>query len=161
MEEVRRFTVRQTQDVVHARLLELAETIRQEMRPIAEGDRIGQLIGVTGDVGVRIDDDGPSGIDLTTTNGRIRFGVAARMRAAAEPTATEVAARVTVKPNGLVGNVMLSTAQRTRPDLERQLSTSMDRAVSELIPLLELPDDEWRDGDWRERDWLASLNVVL
>jgi hypothetical protein len=156
IEQVRAFTVHQGQSTVHDRLLELLQHIERQLLPALDDDRARQMLGLDGPPDVAVDDGGPDGIDARTTEGRIRFEVSARLRPAPDPELTEVAIRALVRPQGVLGNVMLSTAQRTMPDLERRFSSGADRAVAELRPLLEASDEEWRSGTWRSRDWLAA-----
>ena len=62
----------QPPDVVHARLLELAERLRQEAPPVPAGSQPAMLLGIDGPLGIETIDRGPSRIELRTTRGRVR-----------------------------------------------------------------------------------------
>lgn len=133
--------VRQTPEVVQARLLDLAERIKREMPPIEDGDELHRLLGVTGSLGVEVGDRDGRGVDMRTTNGRIRGAV----RAAIAPDGTGTALDLTasVRPDGMVGSMMFSAAKRMRPDLEREFPAGVERVATELAGHLEGTDEAW------------------
>lgn len=133
--------VRQTPEVVQARLLELAERVRREMPDVEEGDQVHQLLGITGPLGIEIRERDGRGVDMVTTNGRIRGAV----RAAIAPDGVGSALGLTasVRPDGMVGSMMFSAAKRMRPELEREFPAGVERVATELAGHLEASDEAW------------------
>lgn len=117
------------------------------MPPIKEGDRLGRLLGIYGDVGVEIKDGGPSKVELTTRRGRIRV----RGTAELEPTIdgdTNLTLGVVVQSSGLLGRLMLGIASAF-PVLVRILRQEAERSASELAEGLSKPDAQWDAGRLR------------
>jgi hypothetical protein len=140
--------VDQRPDVVHERLVELAERLRDEAPPIEPGTQAATLLGMSGPLGIEIADRGPDRIELRTTNGRIRGEGAATL----EPTAddrTTLTVALAIKPQGFAANLMLGVALRTMPDIERQVIEGLERGLDDLAVELAKPDAEWDAASWR------------
>jgi hypothetical protein len=139
--------VDQRPEVVHARLLELAARLRDEMPPVEAGTQAATLLGISGPVGVEIADRSPSRIELRTTQGRIRGEATADI----EPTAdgkTNLTMAMVVEPQGFAANMMLSVALKTMPNVERQLIDGLERGLDDLANELAKPDAEWDPSTW-------------
>ena len=140
--------VDQRPEVVHDRLIELAERLRDETPPIEAGTQAATLLGVTGSLGIEIADRGPDRIELRTTNGRIR-GEASAGLAPTPDGRTTLALSVAIKPQGFAANLMLGVALRARPDVERQVIEGLESGLDDLALELAKPDAEWDAASWR------------
>jgi hypothetical protein len=139
--------VDQRPEVVHRRLLELAARLRDELPPVEPGTQVASLLGISGPVGVEIDDRGPGRLELRTTRGRIRGAAIAELT----PTAadrTNVTLSVTVVPEGFAANVVLGVALKTMPEIERRLAAGLEAALADLATELAKPEDEWDARAW-------------
>jgi hypothetical protein len=137
----------QRPDVVHARLLELAARLRDEAPPIAPGTQTASLLGITGPIGITLDDRGANRIEMRTTEGRIRGEVAVDL----EPTAdgkTNLAIDVAVKPQGFAANVMLGAALKMMPGIEQQVIHGAEAMLDDLSVELAKSDAEWDASAW-------------
>jgi len=139
--------VSQRPDVVHARLLELAARLRDELPPVEAGTQAASLLGITGPVGVEIADHGPDRIELRTTRGRVRADVAADL-APAPGDGTSLTIKVAAVPDGFAANMMLGMALKTMPDLERRVVEGLERSFDDLAAELAKPDGEWDATRW-------------
>jgi hypothetical protein len=139
--------VDQRPDVVHARLLELAERLRQELPPIEPGTQAATVLGVSGRVDVEVFDRSPSRIELRTTQGRIR-GEAAADLVATPDGKTNVTLEMAVKPEGFAANMMLGVALKTMPGLEQRLIEGLETSMTDLATELAKPDGEWDAASW-------------
>jgi hypothetical protein len=139
--------VDQRSDVVHARLLELAERLRHELPPIEPGTQAATVLGVTGPVDVEVIDRSPSRIELRTTQGRIR-GEAAADLATTPDGKTNVTLEMAVKPEGFAANMMLGVALKTMPGLEQRLIEGLETSMTDLATELAKPDGEWDAASW-------------
>jgi len=133
--------------VVHARLLELAARLRDELPPVEAGTQAASLLGITGPVGVEIADRGPDRIGLRTTRGRVRADVAADL-APAPRDGTSLTIKVAAVPDGFAANMMLGMALKTMPDLERRVVEGLERSFDDLAAELAKPDGEWDATRW-------------
>jgi hypothetical protein len=140
--------VDQRSDVVHDRLIELAERLRDETPPIEPGTQAATLLGVSGPLGIEIADRGPDRIELRTTNGRIRGEGVATLAPTADGRTT-LAMTLAVKPLGFAANMMLGVALRTMPGIERQVVDGLERGLDDLARELAKPDAEWDAASWR------------
>jgi hypothetical protein len=141
-------TIAQPQAVVHARLLELAQRLRDELPPVQEGDRAAHLLGVSGPLGVEIGDRGPARIDIATTNGRIRGEGAADLTPTADG-GTTLTMQLAIKPQGFAANLMLGMATATIPNFEERFRDVMESGMTDLAHELEKPDGEWDPAAWK------------
>jgi hypothetical protein len=140
--------VDQRPDVVHERLVELAERLRDEAPPIEPGTQAATLLGMSGPLGIEIADRGPDRIELRTTSGRIRGEGVATL----EPTAddrTTLRMALAIKPQGFAANLMLGVALRTMPDIERQVVEGLEHGLDDLAVELAKPDAEWDASSWQ------------
>jgi hypothetical protein len=140
--------VDQRPEVVHDRLIELAERLRDETPPIEAGTQAATLLGVTGPLEIAIVDRGPDQVELRTTNGRIRGEASATLAPTADGRTT-LAIRVAIKPLGFAANLMLGVALRTMPGVERQVVEGLERGLDDLARELAKPDAEWDAASWR------------
>ncbi len=140
--------VDQRPDVVHDRLVELAERLRAETPPIEPGTQAATLLGVTGSLGIEVLDRSPSRIELRTTEGRIRGEAAADLSPTAEG-GTNLALGLAIKPQGFAANMMLGVAMKAMPGIERQVTEGLERGLDDLVVELAKPDGEWDAGSWR------------
>jgi hypothetical protein len=139
--------VDQRPDVVHARLLELAERLRHELPPIEPGTQAATVLGVSGPVEIEVVDRSPSRIELRTTQGRIR-GEAAADLVATPDGKTNVTLEMAVKPEGFAANMMLGVALKTMPGLEQRLIEGLETSMTDLATELAKPDGEWDAASW-------------
>jgi hypothetical protein len=139
--------VDQRPDVVHARLLELAERLRHELPPIEPGTQAATVLGVSGPVEIEVVDRSPSRIELRMTQGRIR-GEAAADLAATPDGKTNVTLEMAVKPEGFAANMMLGVALKTMPGLEQRLIEGLETSMTDLATELAKPDGEWDAASW-------------
>jgi hypothetical protein len=139
--------VDQRPDVVHARLLELAERLRHVLPPIEPGTQAATVLGVSGRVDVEVFDRSPSRIELRTTQGRIR-GEAAADLVATPDGKTNVTLEMAVKPEGFAANMMLGVALKTMPGLEQRLIEGLEASLTDLAAELAKPDGEWNAANW-------------
>ena len=140
--------VHQRPEIVHARLLELAARLRDEMPPIEPGTQAATMLGMTGPVGIDVVDKGPNRIELRTTEGRIR-GEAAADLTSTEDGETNLSLGVVVQPQGFAANMMLGVALRTMPNVEKQVIDGLETALTDLATELAKPDGEWDAGAWQ------------
>jgi hypothetical protein len=142
--------VDQRPDLVHARLLELAVRLRDELPPIEPGTQAATALGMSGELGVEILDRGPSRIELRTTQGRIRGEGAADITATPDGRTT-LAMTLEVKPLGFAANLMLGVALKTMPQLERQVIDGLEANLDSLAVELAKPDSEWDAAGWQPK----------
>jgi hypothetical protein len=140
--------VDQRPEVVHDRLIELAERLRDETPPIEPGTQAATLLGVTGPLGIEIADRGPDRLELRTTNGRIR-GEASAGLAPTPDGRTTLALSVAIKPQGFAANLLLGVALRTMPGIERQVVDGLERGLDDLAVELAKPDADWDAASWQ------------
>jgi hypothetical protein len=140
--------VDQRPDVVHDRLLQLAERLRTELPPIEPGTQAATALGISGRLDVAIRDRGPGRIELRTTQGRIR-GEGAVDLASAAGGGTNVAMTLAVKPEGFAASLMLGVALRTMPQLEQQVIDGLEMNLDDLTRELAKPDAEWDPAAWQ------------
>jgi hypothetical protein len=134
--------VEQPTDVVHTRLLEVAEHVKAEMPPVKPSDRVSELLGVTGDVGLEIHDRGPDLIEAATLRGRVRAAVSAHL-APDDGGGTSLTVRLGAEPDGFVGSMMLNMATKAIPNFSREFARIVDEVASSLATELARPDGEW------------------
>lgn len=139
--------VDQRPPVVHDRLLELANRLRDELPPIEAGTQAATALGTTGTLDIRILDRSPSRIELRTTQGRIRAEGAVDLVPTADGR-TNLTMALDIKPQGFAANLMLGVALKTRPDLEREVIDRLDAALDDLAVELAKPDDQWDATAW-------------
>jgi hypothetical protein len=137
----------QRPDVVHARLLELAERLRHELPPIEAGTQAASVLGVSGPLEVEVVSRGPERIELRTTQGRIR-GEAAADLVATPDGKTALTLEMVVNPLGFAANMMLGVALRTMPGIEQRLVEGLETALDDLAIELAKPDGEWDASAW-------------
>ena len=137
----------QQPDVVHARLLELAERIRTEMPPIEPGTQAASVLGVSGPLDVQVSDQGPNRIELRTTQGRIR-GEATADLVATPDGKTALTLEMAVNPLGFAANMMLGVALRTMPGIEQRIVEGVEAALDDLATELAKPESEWDATAW-------------
>jgi hypothetical protein len=140
--------VDQRSDVVHARMLELADRLRDEMPPVEPGTQAATMLRMTGPVGIEVTDRGPNRIELRTTEGRVRVEAAADLTPT-EDGKTSLSLGLVVQPQGFAANMMLGVALRTMPNVERQLIDGLERALTDLAAELAKPDGEWDARAWQ------------
>jgi hypothetical protein len=140
--------VGQRPDVVHARLLELAERFRRELPPIEPGTQAANVLGIAGRLPIEIADRDPGRIDLRTTDGRIR-GEATALIAPAPDDRTSLSIAVALKPQGFAANVMLGVAMKARPSLQAEVVAGLERGLDDLVVELAKPDGEWDAAAWQ------------
>ena len=141
--------VHQRPEIVHARLLELAERLRREVPAIEPGTQPATLLGIDGPLGIEIGDRGPSRIELRTTRGRIRGEGAAILVPIHEGAGTRLTMSVALKPQGFAANLMLGAALATMPHLERDVVGGLERGIDDLAVELAKPDAEWDAAGWQ------------
>jgi hypothetical protein len=137
----------QRPEIVHDRLLALADRLRRELPPIEPGSQAASVLGISGPIDVEILDQGPNRIELRTTQGRIR-GEAAADLVATEDGKTTLALEMAVKPLGFAANMMLGVALKTMPGVEQRLIGGLETALTDLATELAKPDDEWDPDAW-------------
>jgi hypothetical protein len=141
--------VDQRPDVVHARLLELADRLRRETPPIPPGSQAATLLGIDGPVGIEVTDRGPATIELRTTRGRVRGEGAATLAPLDGGARTRLTMRLAILPQGFAANLMLGAAMATMPNLERQVVDGLERGLDDLAVELAKPDAEWDASAWQ------------
>jgi hypothetical protein len=137
----------QRPDVVHARLLELAERLRRELPPIEPGTQAATVLGMSGPIDVEVLDQGPGRIELRTTQGRIRGEAAADLVATSDGK-TALTLEMVVNPLGFAANMMLGVALKTMPGVEQRLIEGLETALTDLATELAKPDEEWDPAAW-------------
>ena len=137
----------QRPDVVHARLLELAERLRRELPPVEPGTQAATVLGMSGPIDVEVLDQGPGRIELRTTQGRIR-GEAAADLVATPDGKTALTLEMVVNPLGFAANMMLGVALKTMPGVEQRLIDGLETALTDLATELAKPDEEWDATAW-------------
>jgi hypothetical protein len=140
--------VQQRPEIVHARLLELAARLRDEMPPVEPGTQAATMLGVTGPVGIEVIDRGPNRIELRTTEGRIRGEAAADLTSTGDGQ-TNLSLGLFVQPQGFAANMMLGVALRTMPNVEKQVVDGLETALTDLAAELAKPDSEWDARAWK------------
>jgi len=140
--------VHQRPEIVHARLLELAARLRDEMPPVEPGTQAATMLGITGPVGIEVVDKGPNRIELRTTEGRIR-GEATADLAPTGDDETNLSLGLVVQPQGFAANMMLGVALRTMPNVEKQVIDGLETALTDLATELAKPDGEWDARAWQ------------
>lgn len=141
--------VDQRPDVVHARLLELAERLRNEAPPIEAGTQAATILGFSGAMTIEIFDRSPSRIELRTTQGRIRGEAAANLTPTDGGARTNVALELAIKPRGFTANMMLGVARKTMPGVEQKVIDGLETSLDDLARELAKPDAEWNAAGWR------------
>ena len=139
--------VDQRPDVVHDRVLELAERVRDEAPPIEPGTEVATLLGITGSPGIEVADRGPSRIEIRSTRGRVRAEAAADI-APNGADRTTLVFDIVVRPQGFAANMMLGVALSARPEIRRQLVEGLERGMDDLAVELAKPDDQWNASAW-------------
>jgi hypothetical protein len=139
--------IEQRPDVVHARLLELAERLRHELPPIEPGTQAASVLGISGPVDVEVVDRGPSRIELRTTQGRIR-GEAAADLVPTPDGKTALTLEMVVNPLGFAANMMLGVALKTMPGIEKRIVDGLEAALTDLATELAKPDGVWDAAAW-------------
>jgi hypothetical protein len=137
----------QRPDVVHARLLELAERLRRELPPVEPGTQAATVLGMSGPIDVEVLDRGPGRIELRTTQGRIR-GEAAADLVATPDGKTALTLEMVVNPLGFAANMMLGVALKTMPGVEQRLIDGLETALTDLATELAKPEEEWDPAAW-------------
>jgi hypothetical protein len=140
--------VDQRPDVVHARLLELAGRLRDELPPVEPGTQAATLLGMSGPVGVEVADRGPNRIELRTTQGRIR-GEAGADLAPTPDGRTNLTLAVSIEPEGFAANMMLGVALNAMPGFKKQVIDGLETALTDLATELAKPDAEWDAASWQ------------
>jgi hypothetical protein len=139
----------QRPDVVHARLLELAERLRAEAPPIPAGSQPAMLLGIEGPLGIETTDRGPTLIELRTTRGRVRGEGSATLAALDGGTRTRLTVALAIRPQGFAANLMLGAALATMPNVQRQVVDGLERGLDDLATELAKPDGEWDAAAWQ------------
>ena len=137
----------QRPEVVHARLLELAERLRHELPPIEPGTQAASVLGVSGPLEVEVVSRGPERIELRTTQGRIR-GEAAADLVGTPDGKTALTLEMTVNPLGFAANMMLGVALRTMPGIEQRVVEGVEASLDDLATELAKSDEEWNAAAW-------------
>ena len=140
--------VDQRPDVVHARLLELAARLRDELPPIEAGTQAATALGMSGRLDVEILDRGPARIELRTTEGRIRAEAAADLTPV-DGDRTNLTMAVEVRPQGFAANMMLGVALRTMPGIEQKVIDGLEANLDDLAAELARPGTEWDPAAWQ------------
>jgi hypothetical protein len=140
--------VDQRPEVVHARLLQLAARLRDEMPPVEPGTQAANMLGMSGPVGVEIVDQGPNRIELRTNQGRIRAEAAADL-APTPDGRTNLTLAMAVQPQGFAANMMLGVALKTMPNVERQVVEGIETTLTDLATELAKPESEWDPAAWK------------
>lgn len=137
----------QRPEVVHARLLELAERLRRELPPVEPGTQAATVLGMSGPIDIEVLDQGPGRIELRTTQGRIR-GEAAADLVATPDGKTALTLEMVVNPQGFAANMMLGVALKTMPGVEQRLIDGLETALTDLATELAKPEEEWDPDAW-------------
>jgi hypothetical protein len=140
--------IEQRPDVVHDRLLELAQRLRDELPPIEPGTQAATALGMSGRLAVEILDRGPRRIEIRTTEGRIRGEGGADITPAADGR-TKVSVSVEIQPQGFAANLMLGVALRTMPGIEQQVVHGLEANLDSLATELAKPDEDWDPAAWQ------------
>jgi hypothetical protein len=141
--------VDQRPEVVHDRLLELADRLRREAPPIEPGTQPATLLGIDGPLGIEVADRGPARIELRTTRGRIRGEGAAILVPIHDGEGTRLTMSVVLKPQGFAANLMLGAALATMPNVQRDVVDGLERGLDDLVVELAKPDAEWDAAGWQ------------
>ena len=134
-------------EVVHDRLLELAERLRDELPPVERGTQAANVLGVSGRLPLEIGDRGPGRIEVRTTDGRIRGQAAADLAPTADGK-TKLTLSVAVEPQGFAANMMLGAAVGMVPGGRERIVDRMERAFDDLAVELAKPDRQWDARAW-------------
>lgn len=140
--------VDQRPEIVHDRLLELADRLRREMPPVKAGTQTANVLGVNGQIGMEVADRGPNRIELRTTEGRIRGEGVAEIAPTGDGRTT-VTMSLAIRPEGFAANMMLGVALKTMPGVERQLIEGLETSMTDLATELAKPDGEWDANAWQ------------
>ncbi len=140
--------VDQRPEVVHTRLLELAERLRNELPPVEPGTQAATMLGVTGRVDVQVVDQGTNRIELRTTEGRIRAEATADM-AATPDGKTNLTLTMVVEPQGFAANMMFEVALKTMPNIKKQVIDGLESSLTDLTAELAKPEDVWDPASWQ------------
>jgi hypothetical protein len=140
--------VDQRPDVVHARLLQLAARLRDELPPIEPGTQLANVLGMSGDLGIEVADRGPNRIELRTSQGRIRGEGIAEIAPTADGRTT-ITLDGAVKPQGFAANLMLGVALKAMPNLEQDIIAGLEESLDELVVELAKSDADWNAADWQ------------
>jgi hypothetical protein len=132
----------QPPDIVHARLLELATEFRDDIPRVPPGDRFGQLLGIQGDIGLKVSDGGPTMIDVQTLRGRFRLQGTAELETAFEG-GTRLTLTIAIQPSGLIARAILGIAARAIPGFAGDFHNAADRIANELAARLSKSEEEW------------------
>lgn len=138
----------QRPDVVHVRLLELANRLRSELPPVEAGTQLAGLLGMSGPLGLEVADRGPDRIELRTTNGRIRGEAAATIEPLDGGARTHLALAAAIRPQGFAANLMLGAGLRMMPTLEADVRSGLENALDDLASELAKPDETWDAAGW-------------
>jgi hypothetical protein len=141
--------VDQRPEVVHDRLLELADRLRREAPPIEPGTQPATLLGIDGPLGIEVADRGPARIELRTTRGRIRGEGAAILVPIHDGEGTRLTMSLVLKPQGFAANLMLGAALATMPNVQRDVVDGLERGLDDLVVELAKPDAEWDAAGWQ------------
>jgi len=141
--------VDQRPDIVHHRLLELADRLRDELPPIEPGTQAASILGITGRLPVQVRDLGAERIELRTTDGRIRGESVATIQPAAGDR-TALGLSIVVKPQGFAANLMFGAGLQMAGG-QQKIVASLEKIVDDLVIELEKPD-----GAWDPRSWMPS-----
>jgi hypothetical protein len=140
--------VDQRPDVVHARLLQLAARLRDELPPIEPGTQAATALGIDGRVPLEVADRGPRRIELRTTDGRIRGEGSVDLLPTADGK-TNLTIALEVKPQGFAANLMLGVALRTMPGIEQQVIDGLEANLDSLAAELAKPEAAWDPAVWQ------------
>jgi len=140
-------TIAQAPAVVHDRVLQLAQRLRDEAPTVPSGSQAGSMFGVTGRLDVEIADRGPTRIELRTTEGRIRVEAAADIVGRPDGR-TDLTIGTIVRPQGMGASLMLSAALGARPEIRQRVENGIESAFDDLATELAKPDDQWDAASW-------------
>jgi hypothetical protein len=140
-------TIDQRPDVVHDRLLQLAERLRDDAPPVPPGSQAATMLGTSGSLGIEIADRGPGRIELRTTQGRVR-GEGSVDIVARPDGRTDVSLLAIIKPMGFAANLMLGAALASMPKIQQQVTDGLERGFDDLATELAKPDAEWDPASW-------------
>jgi hypothetical protein len=140
-------TIDQQPAVVHDRLLQLADRLRDETPPVPPGSQASTLLGMSGSLGIQVADRGPNRIELRTTEGRVR-GEGSVDIAGRPDGRTDVTMLVAIRPQGFAANLMLGAALGAMPRVQQQVIDGLERGFDDLAAELAKPDSEWDPARW-------------
>lgn len=140
-------TIDQQADIVHDRLLQLADRLRDEAPPVPPGSQASTLLGMSGSLGIEVADRGPNRIELRTTQGRVR-GEGGVDIAGRPDGRTDVTIGVAIRPQGFAANLMLGAALGAMPKVQQGVIDGLERGFDDLAVELAKPDSEWDPSTW-------------